>query len=125
MKGKECAMKFCPECGSAVQPEAKFCVNCGQPLGLSATTPERARIHIPPGFAAVFLIVLVVGLAAAGILIRQHRKEQAQQESAKTSSELPPGHPQVELPRGRCEKAAQGHRRMEPVGNRRAAGGAI
>jgi tetratricopeptide (TPR) repeat protein len=99
MKGKECAMKFCPECGSAVQPEAKFCVNCGQPLGLSAMTPERARIHIPPGFAAVFLIVLVVGLAAAGILIRQHRKEQAQQESAKTSSELPPGHPQVELPK--------------------------
>jgi tetratricopeptide (TPR) repeat protein len=92
-------MKFCPECGSAVQPGAKFCVSCGQPLGLSAAPPTRARIHIPPGFAAVFLIVVVAGLAAAAILIRQHRKEQVRQESAKTSSDLPPGHPQVELPK--------------------------
>ena len=92
-------MKFCPECGSAVQPGAKFCVNCGQPLSPSAATPQRVRIRIPPGFAAVFLIVVVAGLAATGILIRQHRKVQAQQESAKTSADLPPGHPQVELPK--------------------------
>ncbi|HEY2105407.1 MAG TPA: tetratricopeptide repeat protein [Candidatus Binataceae bacterium] len=92
-------MKFCPECGSALQPGAKFCVSCGQPVSLSAAPPIRARIHIPPGFAAVFLIVVVAGLAAAAIFIRQHRKEQAQQESAKTSSDLPPGHPQVELPK--------------------------
>jgi tetratricopeptide (TPR) repeat protein len=91
-------MKFCPECGSPVQPGAKFCVACGQPLTLSAPAPQRTAIRIPPAFAAVFLGVVIVGLAVAGVLIRQHRKEQAQQESAQTSSNLPPGHPQVELP---------------------------
>ncbi len=91
-------MKFCPECGSPVQPAAKFCVNCGQPLTLSAPPPQRAPLRIPPAFAAVFLGVVIVGLAAAGVLIRRHRKEQAQQESAQTASNLPPGHPQVELP---------------------------
>ena len=91
-------MNFCPECGSAIQPEAKFCVSCGQPLSLSATARPRARIRIPPGFAVVFLVVMVAGLAAAGILIWQHHKEQAKRESASTSANLPPGHPQVELP---------------------------
>ncbi len=91
-------MKFCPECGSAVQPVAKFCVNCGQPLTLSVPAPQRVAIRIPPAFAAVFLGVVIVGLAVAGVLIRQHRKVQAQQESAQTASNLPPGHPQVELP---------------------------
>jgi tetratricopeptide (TPR) repeat protein len=92
------SMKFCPECGSPVQPGAKFCVSCGQPLSLSATAPQRAPIRFPPAFVAVFVGVVIAGLAVAGILIRQHRKQQAQQESAQTSANLPPGHPQVELP---------------------------
>jgi len=42
--------------------------------------------------------VLIMGLAAAGVLIRQHDKVQAQQQGAQTAANLPPGHPQVELP---------------------------
>ncbi len=93
-------MKFCPECGSPVQPEAKFCVNCGQALGqpAPASASARTRIRIPPAFALVFLGVLIVGLVAAGVLTWRHRKEQAQQQTAQDSSSLPPGHPQVELP---------------------------
>jgi tetratricopeptide (TPR) repeat protein len=91
-------MNFCPECGFAVQPEAKFCVNCGGKLS-AAAAPARARMRIPAGFAVVFAGVMLAGLIVAGILLRQHRKEQAKQESTQASSQnLPPGHPQVELP---------------------------
>ncbi|MGO9056693.1 MAG: tetratricopeptide repeat protein [Candidatus Binataceae bacterium] len=90
-------MKFCPECGAATQPGAKFCVSCGQPLSPDAVRP-RAPIRIPAGFAAVFLGVLLVGLAVGGILVRQQRKVRAKAESVGASSNLPPGHPQVELP---------------------------
>jgi tetratricopeptide (TPR) repeat protein len=98
MLGREGSMKFCPECGSPVQAGAKFCVSCGQPLGAVAPAAARARIRVPLGFAAVFFGVLVVGAIAAGILLRQHHKQQAQRENAQNAAELPPGHPQVELP---------------------------
>ncbi len=91
-------MKFCPECGSPVQPGAKFCVNCGQSLSLAAPAPGRGRIHIPRAFAAVFLGVIVAGLAAAGVLLQRHRRDLARQEDAQTSAQLPPGHPQIQLP---------------------------
>ena len=91
-------MKFCPECGAAITPGAKFCVNCGQPLDAAAVAkPPRAPIRIPAAFTAVFLSVLLVGLVAGGILVRQQRQVRAKEESAQ-SANLPPGHPQVELP---------------------------
>jgi tetratricopeptide (TPR) repeat protein len=91
-------MNFCPECGAAVQPQAKFCVSCGQPLA-AAAAPSRARMRVPAGFALVFASIVVVGLVLAGLLLRQQRKEQAKQQSAQGSpGNLPPGHPQVELP---------------------------
>ena len=91
-------MKFCPECGAATQPGAKFCVSCGQPLSPEAVQP-RAPIRIPAGFTAVFLGVLLVGLVVGGILVRQQRKVRAKEESVgASSSNLPAGHPQVELP---------------------------
>ncbi len=89
-------MNFCPECGSAVQPGARFCVNCGQQL--SATAPERAPTRISRAFAAVFLGVVVAGLAVAVVLVQRHRSETARQQSAQTSENLPPGHPRIELP---------------------------
>jgi tetratricopeptide (TPR) repeat protein len=91
-------MKFCPECGSAAQPGAKFCVNCGQALDASAAAPLRSRIRIPLAFAVVFLGVIVIGAAAATILLRRHNKVEAQEQSAQNAANLPPGHPQVELP---------------------------
>jgi tetratricopeptide (TPR) repeat protein len=95
---QEAIMNFCPECGSPIQPAAKFCVNCGQPLGAAAAAPERGRMRIPRAFAAVFLGVVVAGLAAAGVLVQRHRSEQARQASAHSSENLPPGHPRIELP---------------------------
>jgi tetratricopeptide (TPR) repeat protein len=92
-------MKFCPECGAAIAAGAKFCVNCGQPLDTAAAIkPPRAPVRIPAGFAAVFLGVLVVGLIVGSILLRQQRQVRAKQESAQASANLPPGHPQVQLP---------------------------
>ena len=91
-------MKFCPECGAATQPGAKFCVSCGQPLSPEAVQP-RVPIRIPAGFTAVFLGVLLVGLVVGGILVRQQRKVRAKEESVgASSSNLPAGHPKVELP---------------------------
>ncbi len=90
-------MKFCPECGTPVQPGASFCVNCGQPLS-AAAPPRRGRLRVPPAFAAVFIGVVVAGLVAAGILVRRHNQDQARQQAASDSSNLPPGHPQIELP---------------------------
>ena len=46
----------------------------------------------------MFLGVLLVGLVVGGILVRQQRKVRAKAESVGASSNLPPGHPQVELP---------------------------
>jgi tetratricopeptide (TPR) repeat protein len=89
-------MNFCPECGSAVQPGARFCVNCGQQL--SATAPERAPTRISRAFAAVFLGVVVAGLAVAVVLVQRHREQTARQQSAQASENLPPGHPRIELP---------------------------
>ncbi len=92
-------MNFCPECGAAIQPGAKFCVSCGQPLSAAASAPPRARTRIPAGFAVVFAGVLVAGLVLGGILLWRQHKEQAKKESAQASpANLPPGHPQVELP---------------------------
>jgi tetratricopeptide (TPR) repeat protein len=92
-------MNFCPKCGAAIQPGARFCVSCGQPLSAGATAPPRTRVPIPAGFAVVFAGIVVAGLVVAGILMRQQRKEQAKGASAQGSRDkLPPGHPQVELP---------------------------
>lgn len=32
-------MKFCPNCGTQVQDDAKFCMSCGTSLASQATTP--------------------------------------------------------------------------------------
>ena len=32
--------KFCPQCGSPVDPGDKFCTNCGQKLAAAALTPQ-------------------------------------------------------------------------------------
>jgi len=105
-------MRFCPECGSPVIPGAKFCVGCGLALALPAALAagaagevapaapaERAASaegRLTPAFAAVFAGLLVVGLAAAAIVLRQEpgRERELASAAAGTGS-LPPGHPGV------------------------------
>jgi tetratricopeptide (TPR) repeat protein len=91
-------MNFCPECGSPVQPAAKYCVSCGQALGAVGLGEPRPRVRIPASFTAVFLGVIVIGLAVAGLLFHRYQGEQAKEQSAQTTANLPPGHPQIELP---------------------------
>lgn len=39
--GKETtAVNFCPQCGAAVQPQDRFCTNCGAPLAATPHTDE-------------------------------------------------------------------------------------
>ena len=110
--GASNSMRFCPECGSPVIPGAKFCVGCGLALALPTAlaagaagevTPavpmERAgspEAHLTPAFAAVFAGLLVLGLVAAAIVLRQEpgRERQLASAAAGTGS-LPPGHPGI------------------------------
>ncbi len=107
-------MRFCPECGVPIVASAKFCVECGQQLSQAqapgpAPAPGEARPAqagprrlLSPVFAAVFAGIVVAGLAAA-YLVERHGP--APQPASTTSTaagggeqNLPPGHPQVELP---------------------------
>lgn len=101
-------MRFCPECGAPVVAGAKFCVECGQELTQAQPLTEEqqsrvgARPRLSPAFAAVFVGILVVGLAAAYLV---GRGGPAPQPASTTSTgvsggeqNLPPGHPKVELP---------------------------
>src|SRR5690349_14237599 len=116
--GASNSMRFCPECGSPVIPGAKFCVGCGLarawPTALGAGAAgevaravplERAgspEAHLTPAFAAVFAGLLVLGLPAAAIVLRQEpgRERQLASAAAGTGS-LPPGHPGiVKIPEG-------------------------
>ncbi len=105
-------MRFCPECGSPVIPGAKFCVGCGLALALpmalaagaagevaQAWPAERAASaegRLTPAFAVVFAGLLVLGLAAAAMVLRQEpgRERELAGAAAGTGS-LPPGHPSV------------------------------
>ncbi len=80
-------MRYCPECGAEVVTQAKFCVECGQALGQAEPSAAPSRVRIGPAFAVVFAGILLIGLAAAYLLNR-----------GRPQPNLPPGHPQVELP---------------------------
>jgi hypothetical protein len=41
--------RFCPQCGTAVVPKAKFCIECGAPLAGGRVAAERL---VPQGPAA-------------------------------------------------------------------------
>lgn len=36
-------MKFCPNCGAELKPEAKFCVACGMPVATATSTPGEYK----------------------------------------------------------------------------------
>ena len=102
-------MRFCPECGAPVVSGAKFCVECGQqlipPPPIAEARPAASsapRSSISPAFIAVFLGIAIAGSAAV-YLLRRNAREPAPApiaDSSATGSQqnLPPGHPQIELP---------------------------
>lgn len=43
-------MKFCPNCGAELKPEAKFCAACGSPIAAAATPPAQPAYQPPPSY---------------------------------------------------------------------------
>ncbi len=41
-------MKFCPNCGAELKPEAKFCAACGTPIAFASPPPSQAAPPPPP-----------------------------------------------------------------------------
>jgi hypothetical protein len=41
-------MKFCPNCGAELKPEAKFCAACGTPIAVASPPPSQAAPPPPP-----------------------------------------------------------------------------
>src|SRR5579875_652112 len=91
-------MNFCPECGAPVQPAGKFCVGCGQNLSRWSVVPERAPIRVSKLFVTLFVVIVIAGLGVVGLLAHQQETIQASREAAAPTN-LPPGHPKIELPK--------------------------
>jgi cytochrome c-type biogenesis protein CcmH/NrfG len=89
-------MNFCPECGTPVQPEAKFCVGCGQALTPARTA--RPRLRINGWFLGAFAAILATGLTIVAVLIYQQQRIQTARQDAPPTN-LPAGHPAIKLPK--------------------------
>ncbi len=89
--------RFCPFCGVARQPGARFCTSCGQPFG----TTLRYNLRIPPRWAPLFVAATVLLLSAGavvhGLLFPAPRGGIKKVETASQET-LPADHPPVELP---------------------------
>ncbi len=104
-------MRFCPQCGAALVAGAKFCVECGARLtpaavSIPAQTPPAAgsRPRFTSAFIAVMAGMLVVGLAAAALILRNlPERERAIAQVAEPggggNSGMPPNHPAIKIPK--------------------------
>src|SRR5690349_9907622 len=102
-------MRFCLQCGAALVAGAKFCVECGERLTPAAAAPEEtataagARPRFNPAFVAVMAGMLIAGLTAAALLMRNQPargRASATAESAGTGdSGLPANHPAIKIPK--------------------------
>ncbi|HKV53265.1 MAG TPA: tetratricopeptide repeat protein [Candidatus Binataceae bacterium] len=128
-------MRFCSQCGAPVIAGARFCVECGEKIeaaeGVSApetpaavtppltTTAARSRETSAPAspptsqalvpFAAIFGVILAVGILVAFIVMRQLPRREAlltsapspvpEQPQAQSGQQLPPGHPAIQIPK--------------------------
>lgn len=105
-------MRFCPQCGAALVAGAKFCVECGEPLTPAAvspapaeTAPTAASRDFTWAFLAVIAGLLVAGLAAAALILRNNpaakeARTLATAESGETGNAgMPANHPAIKIPK--------------------------
>src|SRR5579863_77414 len=113
-------MRFCPQCGCTLIPNARFCAECGTPL--RAETTPRARGDKAGGaavgsdagasptlapFVAIFSALIVFGSLVSWLILRQLPARDALlaaappqvSVAAAEGDQLPANHPKVALPR--------------------------
>ncbi len=101
-------MRLCPQCGAALVVSAKFCVECGEQLAQSATSPARAirSFRVTPSALAIFTGIIAVGMVGIIALAPRTPGDKIAAGSAAAPSvgaannkeSLPEGHPKIELP---------------------------
>ncbi len=104
-------MRFCPQCGAALVAGAKFCVECGErltPVAVSSAPAETApaagsRARFTWAFLAVMAGMLVAGLAAAALILRNLPEWERTIETAESgrmgNSGMPANHPAIKIPK--------------------------
>ncbi|HTW88638.1 MAG TPA: tetratricopeptide repeat protein [Candidatus Binataceae bacterium] len=106
-------MRLCPQCGAALVTGAKFCVECGEPLVPAAISPAPAEsapaspspAHFSSAFLAVIAGLLIAGLAAGALIMRNNpaAKEAGAVATADSggmgNSAMPPNHPAIKIPK--------------------------
>ncbi|GEM_PF-345385 len=111
-------MRFCPQCGAELVPEAKFCVECGERVAPAA----QARAPVPTVFIAVIAGLAVTGLAAAALILRNlpaHERAVARfaDADAPDNSGMPPNHPPIKIPQKAIDFINDLERRAEAKPN--------
>jgi tetratricopeptide (TPR) repeat protein len=120
-------VRFCPQCGSPTLSTARFCVECGVRLevptsttevptsapghGISAGGPSQTPpwLNLAP-FGATFSAIVAVGILVAYGVMRQIPQREALRstasqpvsgisQSVQDATQLPAGHPRVQLPK--------------------------
>lgn len=126
-------MRFCPQCGSKLYPNARFCVECGERLTpvssappASTTAAKSVAVRSAPRatssaglgpFAAVFGALIVFGIVIAYLVMRQLPERdrllasapavQSASAAPPENGRLPADHPQVKLPKDAIDFIAQ------------------
>ena len=99
--------RFCPQCGTAVVPKAKFCIECGAPLaGGRVAAASTSRWQLTTGGLGVLGFFVVGGLGIwAAILspappapsLGRSAARPGATATAQADADLPPDHPKVPM----------------------------
>jgi tetratricopeptide (TPR) repeat protein len=123
-------MRFCPQCGSKLYPNARFCVECGEQLAASrsgqasskdvkadASRPAPAASPSLGPFVAVLSALIVFGIVIAYLVMRQLPERdrllasapavQSASAAPQENGQLPANHPPVKLPKDALDFIAQ------------------
>jgi tetratricopeptide (TPR) repeat protein len=101
-------MRFCAYCGAPAVPGGQFCVECGRDLAPKASSGRIAGLRLTAAFVVVFIGILIAGLIIVSFIVPKpqigreasntSKSAGAESQASQTQANLPPGHPQVELP---------------------------